>query len=124
MLVWVAIIAAETIHGIARGVLLVPLVGDLRARQIGVLIGSLIIFAITYLTIRWIGASRDRVLLMIGSLWVVLTFAFEVGLGLAIGLEWKRILSDYDIRAGGLMIAGLLFMFFSPYLAARVRRVA
>ena len=34
-LVWLVIIAAETVHGILRGVLLVPIVGDLPARQVG-----------------------------------------------------------------------------------------
>lgn len=35
-LAWLVIIAAETVHGVLRGLLLVPLVGDLPARQIGV----------------------------------------------------------------------------------------
>jgi hypothetical protein len=96
----------------------------LRAGQIGVLLGSLIIFAIAYLTIRWMSATTLRHLLTIGLVWVASTFIFEVGLGLAIGLSWERILSDYDIRAGGLMIAGLLFMFLSPYLAAKMKRLA
>ena len=54
--VWLVIIAAETVHGILRGILLVPIVGDLPARQIGVLIGSLLIFAVAYLFIRRIAA--------------------------------------------------------------------
>jgi len=56
-LVWLVIIAAETVHGILWGVLLVPIVGDLPARQIGVLIGSLLIFAVAYLFIRWMAAK-------------------------------------------------------------------
>jgi hypothetical protein len=47
--VWLVIIAAETVHGVLRGLLLVPFVGDLPARQIGVPIGSLIIFAVASL---------------------------------------------------------------------------
>jgi hypothetical protein len=39
--VWLVIIAVETADGILRALLLVPLVGDLPARQIGVPIGSL-----------------------------------------------------------------------------------
>jgi hypothetical protein len=38
-LVWLVIIASETVHGILRGILLLPLVGDFPARQIGVLGG-------------------------------------------------------------------------------------
>lgn len=124
MLVWLAIIAAETIHGIARGLLLVPAVGDQRSRQIGVFIGSAIIFAIAWLTIRWISARKTGELLLVGIVWVVLTFTFEIGLGWVIGFSWERIFSDYDIGAGGLMMAGLLFMLFAPFLAARSRKIA
>ena len=43
--VWLVIILAEILHGIARGLLLVPLVGEFRSSQIGVFTGSLIILA-------------------------------------------------------------------------------
>jgi hypothetical protein len=76
-LVWLVIIAAETVHGI----LLVPIVGDLPARQIDILIGSLMIFAVAYLFIRWIAARTTLQLLGVGLLWVVLTVLFELGLG-------------------------------------------
>ena len=35
VLVWVVIIAVETVHGILRTLLLVPLVGDFPARSVG-----------------------------------------------------------------------------------------
>lgn len=122
--VWLLIIAAETVHGVARGLLFVPLVGDLRARQVGVFVGSVIIFAIAYLTIRWIRSSKPNQLLCLGVIWVVLTVVFEAGLGSVTGLSTERIVSDYDPRAGGMMAFGLLFMFFTPYLAARLRKLA
>ena len=122
LLVWLVIIVAETIHGIFRGLFITPYIGDLRARQFGVLIGSLLILAIALLTVRWINGST-REFLLIGAIWVVLTVIFEVSLGLALGLSSERILADYDLRAGGMMIFGLLFMFVAPYLSARLRGV-
>jgi hypothetical protein len=80
-LTWLVIIAAETVHGILRGILLVPIVGSLPARQIGVLIGSLPIFGVSYLFIRWIAAQTKPQLLGVGVLWVVLTVLFEISLG-------------------------------------------
>ena len=68
VLVWLVIIAAETAHGVLRGLLLVPLVGDLPARQIGVPLGSLIILAVAYLFIRWIAAGTTLRLLGVGLL--------------------------------------------------------
>lgn len=121
-LVWLVIIAAETVHGILRGILLLPLVGDLPARQIGVLLGSLLIFGVAYLFIPWIAARTTLQLLGVGLLWVVLTVLFEIGLGrLVLGLPWERITEDYDVTRGGFMGVGLLFMAAAPLLAARLR---
>ena len=89
--VWLVIIATETVHGILRGILLVPIVGDLPARQIGVLIGSLLIFAVAYLFIRWMAALTKLQFLAVGLLWVVLTVLFEIGLGrLVLGMPFRR----------------------------------
>jgi hypothetical protein len=103
-------------------ILLVPLVGDLPARQIGVPIGSLLVFAVACLFIRWIAARTTLRLLVIGLLWVVLTVLFEIGLGrLVLSLPWDRITEDYDPARGGFLGFGLLFMAVSPIMAARVR---
>ena len=54
--VWLLLITAELVHGIVRALVLAPVVGDFRARQLGVFTGSLLILLITALTIRWIRA--------------------------------------------------------------------
>jgi hypothetical protein len=120
--IWLVIIAVETIHGILRGVLLVPLVGDLPARQIGVLIGSLLIFIVAYFCIRWLASRTKLQLFGVGLLWVVLTVLFEIALGrLVLDLPWDRITEDYDFTRGGFLGLGLLFMAVSPILATALR---
>lgn len=120
--VWLVIILAESIHGIIRNAFIAPIIGDLRSRQIGVFIGSLIIFCIACLFACWLRASSTRFLLGIGLVWVVLTVIFEVSLGTVLGLSVSRITEDYDPSRGGLMIFGLVFMFLSPLLARKLRR--
>lgn len=44
--VWWMLIIAEVVHGMLRAFLLVPLVGEFRSNQIGVLTGSAIIVTI------------------------------------------------------------------------------
>jgi hypothetical protein len=122
LLVWFVIILAETVHGVLRQMFLVPLVGDLPARQIGVLLGSLIIFAITWLFSRWLGARTIRQQLGAGFAWVALTIAFEFALGATLGLSLQRMLQDYDPTQGGFMVFGLLFMLLAPALAAWTHR--
>jgi hypothetical protein len=119
--VWLLLITAEVVHGIVRTLVLTPVVGDFRARQLGVFTGSLLILLITALTIRWIRASRLRMLLMIGSAWVVLTVAFEISLGRMMGYSWERLGSDYNMLEGGLLPIGFVIMATSPLIAARLR---
>jgi hypothetical protein len=118
---WVLIILAETVHGITRTLLLEPLIGDLRARQISVFTGAAMIFVITFVFVRWMKGSCASDFILIGSMWVILTIGFEILLGrLVLDVSWERIASDYDLPQGGLMLVGLLAMFFAPLLMARL----
>lgn len=120
LVVWAVIIIAETAHGVLRQRLLEPLIGDFRARQVSVLIGSLLILAITFIFVRWLKGSRVFDFVLIGILWVTLTVGVEIGLGrFALNLSWERIASDYNIAAGGLMPLGLLVMFIAPLMFAK-----
>lgn len=118
---WLALIAAETLHGIARTLFLQPAVGDQRARQIAVFSGCVVIFAVAAATIRWIAPRGGKALLVVGALWVLLTICFEIGLGRALGYSWDRLIEDYDPRRGGLLGLGMFFLLWAPYLAARWR---
>jgi hypothetical protein len=62
----------------------------------------------------------------VGFTWVVLTIAYELGLGrLVFHQTWTEIASDFDLLHGRLFPIGLMFLMFSPLLAARLRgRVA
>ena len=120
--VWLVIALAESIHGTTRVIFLQPLVGDFPARQLAVFSGILIILAIAYSFVRWLGAKSNFQLLFVGLLWILLTLAFEISLGRAMNLSWQRIFSDYDIANGGLMSIGILFMAFAPLIAAKLKR--
>jgi hypothetical protein len=122
LLVWLVIIFAESVHGTLRTLYLAPAIGDFPARRVGVFIGTAIIFVLALAFARWMGARTRTQLLGIGLLWVALTVTFEIALGRVVfHYEWGRILSDYDLSRGGLMVFGLLAMVFMPLLAARIR---
>lgn len=119
--VWILIMVAETLHGTVRQQLVAPVIGDLRARQVSVFIGSAIIVIITLVFARWLKASRAAHFILIGVMWVALTIAFEILLGrIVLNLSWERIASDYDIGRGGLMAFGMLVLMFAPVMSARV----
>ena len=122
--IWLILIAAEIFHGIARGIFLVPHVGEFRSNQIGVFTGSLIILAIALLFVRWIGATQSSQLLGIGVLWIALTLAFEILFGrFVVGATWERLAADYNILEGGLLPFGMIVLALSPWIAGKVRGV-
>jgi hypothetical protein len=120
--VWLVLIAAEIAHGIARGIFLVPHVGEFRSSQIGVFTGSLIILLIALAFVRWIGATRTTALLAVGVLWLGLTLAFEIPFGrFVVGASWERIVADYNVLEGGLLPFGMLVLLLSPLIARKIR---
>jgi hypothetical protein len=120
-LVWMLFMLAETGHGVVREVFIAPVIGGLRARQLGVLIGCVIIFVIAWLTARWMGATTPRQQFKVGAYWVMLTLVFEFALGRALGMSWAHILGDYNPAHGGFMLLGLAFMFAVPWLTRKLR---
>jgi len=79
--VWLLIVFAESVHGTLRQLFLAPLVGDFPARRISFFIAVLLIFLITYFSIRWINAPTVKSLFGIGLIWTILMTVFEFGLG-------------------------------------------
>lgn len=116
--VWLMIVGVEIVHGIARRVLLEPRVGDVRARRVGVVTGSLLILLITFVSLPWLGAASTWDRFFVGLLWLMLMVPFEILVGRLTGASWQRIRSDYDPREGGLMVFGLLVLLLAPMLAA------
>lgn len=120
--VWIGIAVAETLHGIIRVKLLNRRLGDRRARLVGVFIGSCIILIIGWFSIPWIGPTTDSGSLLIGALWLVLMLGFDIALArLVFRFSWRRIALDFDITKGNLLALGMLFLFFTPLLVAKLR---
>lgn len=124
LLAWLIIAVAESVHGILRRLFVLPVIGELRAHQTGIFVGCVIIFAIAWASIRWIGARSIPELLQIGVVWILLMAAFETSLGYAFGYPLSRILQDYNIAEGRLMIFGMVFMLFAPAMAAKARGIS
>lgn len=120
--VWTLIVAAETLQGVLRQLWLVPWLGELPARQLGVVSGTLLILLLTWLTWltrRWMQLRTPAQQLQAGALWLLLMLLFEVGLGTLLGYPPERLLADYDPRAGGYLALGMLVLLLAPWLVSR-----
>lgn len=120
---WFLLIAIEMVHGIARAMFLVPVVGDFRSRQIGVFTGTLLILGVAYLLAPWLRPPDAGATFRIGALWLGLTLAFEFGFGhYVFGRSWTSLAEDYDLLHGGLLPLGLLMEALAPWIVWRIRR--
>jgi hypothetical protein len=120
--VWLLLIAVEFVHGVLRTIFLVPVVGDFRARQIGVFTGSVLILAVAYLLVGRLHATNTRWLILVGLLWLALTVAFELSFGhFVFRRSWQDLDSDYNVGRGGLLPIGLLVLTLSPLMAKTLR---
>lgn len=120
LMVWLLIVLAESAQGALRRLLVSPEV-EFAVRQLSVLTGALVIFAITWFCLRWLRLRTAGEALGVGGLWVALTLLFEIGLGRLMGVGWDRILADYDLLHGGLMPLGLLTMALTPWAVRRLQ---
>ena len=121
VLIWLVIAATETVHGIIRARFLAPKVGDLRSRQIGVFTGSLLFYIITFFSISWLNPQSDGETFLIGTVWLVLMVLFEVLLGRYVfKFPWKWLIEEYNVFKGKLLLFGMIFLFFAPYIVRKL----
>jgi hypothetical protein len=123
LVLWLIIMALETVHGVLRGLYLVPAVGEALAGRIGFAMGSGIVLLAAIIGIGWTGIRSLSGLFILGAIWAALTLVFEIGIGLLRGYDWTRIWAEIDPHLGGTMSASLTIMLFAPMLAARLRRL-
>jgi hypothetical protein len=119
--IWLTLVVVESIHGVMRRLFLEPQFGDLRARQVSVFTGAVLITLVFSFTLRWLGPQPAKRWWEFGLLWLALMLAFEIGLGRVTGMAWDRIVSDFDPRRGGLLGFGMLVILVAPRIVAQRR---
>ncbi len=120
LLIWLVIMLVETVHGVLRGLLLVPRIGPEAADRIGWPVAAILVVAIATLAIRWTGITDRAGLLRLGAAWAVLTVAFELAIGWLRGLDATALLAALNPLSGTITWSAAL-MLVAPLLAARLR---
>jgi TRAP-type mannitol/chloroaromatic compound transport system permease small subunit len=118
--VWGILLICAIANGGVRTALITPKFGEHIGHIISTLILCIIIFAVTRVMIRWIKPNISINAILIGTLWVSLTVAFEFLAGhYLFGTSWEKIIADYNIARGRIWILVLVTTLISPVLAAR-----
>ena len=124
ILVWVLIAAGETINGIFRVHYLSRKMGNHRARQFALISGSLVILFIGWFTVPWIGPGSYRECLLLGLIWLLLMLAYDIAFGrFVFHYSWGRIAADFNLRRGNFLAIGMLVIFLTPLLVAKLHTV-
>ena len=118
---WLMLAGTATLAGILRELWLVPRLGEHAAHQLGTLIGTGAFLVIIAAFVRRMELEADEAL-VIGIGWLACAIAFEFGIGRYVdGRSWSRLLADYDLTRGRLLLLLWLAVGAGPYFFARLR---
>ena len=122
VLVFILIMAVETVHGVLLGLFLVPLTGEESAAWLGWPIGLVLVLLVSWLTIGWTRLRSSSALLALGAVWAVLVVAFEAAIGLLRGMTLTEIAAEFDPLSGTIAYSAAV-MFLAPLATARLRGI-
>ena len=123
-LLWLAIIPAAILNGIFREEVLVSLAGASVALPLSGLMLCGLILLISVLGVPFLGKVNGAGYGKIGLFWMMLTIGFEFGFGYFSGKTAQELLSAYDPRTGNLWLLIVVFVAVSPWLGAKIRKMA
>ncbi len=122
LLLWLLLMVLAIANGGFREALLTPRLGAPAAHVVSTLLLCLLIAVTSYTTIPWLAPPTPSAALALGTLWLVLTLAFEFGFGhYVVHKPWSELLADYNLLAGRVWILVPVTVFLAPLLAARTR---
>jgi hypothetical protein len=109
------------VNGALREMILVRLVGEYVGHVLSVVLLSGAIFGITSLFVTTQSPLPAYTLLGIGCFWLVLSLLFEFGFFHYVMHEpWEKLLADYNLFQGRLLIVVWLTTLFSPLICGKI----
>jgi hypothetical protein len=120
--VGVALAGAETLHGIARAVLVVPRIGKARALRWSIVSGSLLAFGVCYFLVPTVGLATTGQHLALGVFLALFMATFDLLMGrLLLRRPWSKALDDFDPATGNLLVVGLALLVVFPVWVMHLR---
>ena len=116
--VWFILVMVAILNGACRNAFISPRVGEYAGHVISTIIFICVILVATYLFLSLIRIDYSVTdLLLIGTLWLVMTVLFEFIFGhYVVGHPWSTLLADYNILQGRVWVLVLIASFTAPLL--------
>ena len=120
---WLLLLTSAVLNGTVRQALLVPAIGEHAGHIVSTVALAGIIFVVGWLTSAWLNLVSWREAWLVGSVWLVLTVAFEfLGGHFLFGTPWPKLLADYDLTRGRMWIVVLVVTALTPPIVYRLDR--
>ena len=124
LLIWLGILLLANINGALRELWLIPALGPTPSRALSTILLSVVVFLVSWLSITWIAPLTPHDALLVGTLWLVLTLAFEFLVGhYVFHKPWAELTEDYHVLRGRIWPLVLLVVLFGPLSAGHLRRL-
>lgn len=121
LFVWILLVVLAIANGTLRTLVLAPRIGEHTGRFVSTLLLSALIAVAAWLTIPWIEPATESDAWLVGGIWLVLTLAFEFGVGhWVFRNSWDKLLDDYDLSKGRIWILVLATTLLAPVAAFRL----
>jgi len=117
LIVWFGLLVLAFANAALREMALVPGAGESVGRAISSVTLSAAVALLAWFTIAWIGPTSTRDAWTIGTLWLLLTLAFEFLVGHYIfGNPWHELWADYNVLRGRIWVLVLFTTLLAPVL--------
>ena len=121
---WFILVIVAILNGACRNAFFSPGVGEYAGHIISTIILVCVILVVTYLFLSMIRIDYTVTdLLLVGTLWLVLTVLFDFIFGHYVaGNSWSTLLADYNILKGRVWVLVLIATFIAPLLTGLILR--
>ena len=111
----VLLASAETLHGIARTLLIAPRIGKERAIKLSAVTGTALAFGLCLWQVPDINLRSPQAHLALGVWLALFMAAFDICIGrFLMRKSWRKIWPDFDPRTGNYLAFGLVCLCFIP----------
>jgi hypothetical protein len=122
LVAWLCLMVIAIGNGAAREAFLVPRLGAAVAHVVSTIVLALLILTVSFVAIPWLAPKSLGRAVVVGSIWLVLTLAFEFGFGHWLANKpWRELLQDYNLLKGRVWAFIPITTAVAPALAAKFR---